>query len=44
MDIHEKTAIIRPKMAAPEIDDYDEIKLADIRGQIEIGSRVEYIL
>ena len=44
MDIHEKTAIIRPKMAAPEIDDYDEIKLADIRGTIEIGSQVEYTL
>ncbi len=45
MDIKEKTLIIRPEMAAPEIDDYDEIALEKIEKKYrEIGTKVEYIL
>jgi hypothetical protein len=39
-----KTLIVRPEMAAPEIDDYDEVLISDIIGDIEIGSKVEYTL
>lgn len=45
MDIHETSAIIRPEMAAPEVDDYDEVALSDITStDIEIGKYVEYTL
>ncbi len=44
MDIKENTVIVRPEMAAPEIDDYDEVPLSDITGNIEIGSKVNYTL
>ncbi|MBX9809288.1 MiaB/RimO family radical SAM methylthiotransferase [Candidatus Gracilibacteria bacterium] len=44
MDIKDTSAIIRPQMAAPEIDDYDEIALDKITGNIEIGSHVSYTL
>jgi hypothetical protein len=44
MDIKDTTVIIRPEMAAPEIDDYDEVLTSSIIGAIEIGSKVEYIL
>jgi ribosomal protein S12 methylthiotransferase len=44
MDIKTTTVIIRPEMAAPEIDDYDEVLLSDIVGNIEIGSKVSYTL
>jgi len=30
MDIKDTTIIVRPEMAAPEIDDYDEIKYENI--------------
>ena len=36
--------IIRPEMAAPEIDDYDEVLTSSIVGDIAIGSKVTYIL
>ncbi len=44
MDIRDTTVIIRPEMAAPEIDDYDEVLISDIVGTIEIGSKVIYTL
>lgn len=45
MDIKEKTLIVRPEMAAPEIDDYDEIPLEKIEKKYrEIGTKVEYTL
>jgi ribosomal protein S12 methylthiotransferase len=44
MDIKENTVIVRPEMAAPEIDDYDEVPLSDITGNIEIGSKMNYTL
>ena len=44
MDIKDTTVIIRPEMAAPEIDDYDEILISDIVGTIEIGSKITYTL
>ncbi len=44
MDIKDNTMIIRPEMAAPEIDDYDEISFSAIIGSLEIGSKVEYSL
>lgn len=36
--------IIRPELAAPEVDDYDEILISDIVGDIEIGSKITYAL
>ncbi len=45
MDIKDTTIIIRPEMAAPEIDDYDEIKIQQIpQSMREIGTKVEYTL
>ncbi len=45
MDIKEKTLIIRPEMAAPEIDDYDEISIEKISPkEREIGTKVEYTI
>ena len=44
MDIKDTTVIIRPEMAAPEIDDYDEVSTCIIEGEIEIGSFVTYML
>ncbi len=44
MDIKDSTIIIRPEMAAPEIDDYDEMLISDIIGTIEIWSKVVYHL
>jgi len=44
MEIHEKTAIVRPELHAPEVDEYDEIALTKIDGIIEIGSKVQYFL
>lgn len=32
MDIRENTIIIRPELAAPEVDDYDEVLRTDIEG------------
>lgn len=37
--------IIRPELAAPEVDDYDEVPMSDIVTQdIGIGSYIEYTL
>ncbi|MBC7503741.1 MiaB/RimO family radical SAM methylthiotransferase [Candidatus Gracilibacteria bacterium] len=44
MDIKDSTVIVRPEMAAPEIDDYDEVFTSSIIGATRIGSKVEYIL
>lgn len=45
MDIKDSTIIIRPEMAAPEIDDYDEIRIEKISPkEREIGQKVEYTL
>ena len=44
MDIKDTTVIIRPEMAAPEIDDYDEVLISSVIGTSRIGSKVEYIL
>lgn len=46
MDIAWKTIIIRPELAAPEVDDYDEVSLSDITDsrEMRIGSYVEYTL
>lgn len=44
MDVRDSTCIIRPELAAPEVDDYDEIAIKSIEGKTEIGSFVEYIL
>ena len=44
MDIKDTTVIIRPEMAAPEIDDYDEILTSSIVGDVAIGSKVTYTL
>ena len=44
MDIKDTLVIVRPEMAAPEIDDYDEVLTSSIVGDIAIGSKVTYIL
>jgi ribosomal protein S12 methylthiotransferase len=45
MDIKDSTIIVRPEMAAPEIDDYDEIEIKKIPQQMrEIGTKIEYTL
>ena len=44
MDIKATTMIIRPEMAAPEIDDYDEVLISDIIGATRIGSKITYTL
>ena len=45
MDIKWSSVIIRPELAAPEVDDYDEVPMSDIITQdIGIGSYVEYTL
>jgi ribosomal protein S12 methylthiotransferase len=45
MDITENTIIVRPEMAAPEIDDYDEIPLSSIAQQDRnIGTKIQYSL
>lgn len=46
MDIKDNTVIARPEMAAPEIDDYDEIKYENIlsKWENEIGKYIEYTL
>jgi hypothetical protein len=46
MNIEWKKVIIRPELAAPEVDDYDEVTLSDITNSrdIGIGSYVEYTL
>lgn len=44
MEVKEKTIIIRPEMHAPEVDEYDEVALKNIKtGKIEIGEKVQYI-
>jgi hypothetical protein len=45
MDIKSSSVIIRPELAAPEVDDYDEVPTGDIVTQdIGIGSYIEYTL
>ncbi len=45
MDIRENTIIIRPELAAPEVDDYDEVLRTDIEGgDISIWSYLTYTL
>ena len=46
MDIKDATLIIRPEMAAPEIDDYDEVPYEKVfsKWENEIGKYIEYTL
>ncbi|MDD5376907.1 MAG: MiaB/RimO family radical SAM methylthiotransferase [Candidatus Gracilibacteria bacterium] len=47
MDADEKRAIIRREIQAPEVDEYDEVKLSAIKGskpELEIGKFIEYKL
>lgn len=46
MDIHKKTIIIRPYIAAPEVDDYDEIPYENVlsKWEFEIGKYIKYML
>ncbi len=46
MEIQKKSVIIRPELAAPEVDEYDEIDLSHITSEspLEIGKYVQYIL
>jgi tRNA A37 methylthiotransferase MiaB len=47
MDFDEKKAIIRREIQAPEVDEYNEVKLSSIEGNsknIEIGQFVKYKL
>ena len=45
MEIKETRVIIRPELAAPEVDDYDEVDIWDVvTKDIKIGSYVEYTL
>ena len=45
MDIKDKTLIVRSEMAAPEIDDYDEISIEKISpNNREIGKKIEYVI
>ncbi len=45
MEVRETSAIIRPEMHAPEVDEYDEIPLANIETKFDdIGQRVTYAL
>ena len=45
MSLREKSVIIRPELAAPEVDEYDEVRRLDINaGDIAIGAYVEYTL
>ena len=45
MEIYEKSVIIRPELAAPEVDDYDEVNISDIvTTDLDIGKYVEYTL
>lgn len=44
MDIKDSTLIVRPEMAAPEIDDYDELPFEGVitTGEFHIGKYIEY--
>ncbi|NCP76891.1 radical SAM protein [bacterium] len=47
MDFDEKKAIIRREIQAPEVDEYDEVKISAIEGNVknlEIGQFVQYKL
>lgn len=44
MDIKWKSVIVRSELAAPEVDDYDEVPSKNIEWTIEIGSKVSYNL
>ena len=45
MEVREKSAIIRPEMHAPEVDEYDEIDFQNIETTVDdIGQRVTYTL
>lgn len=44
MEIREKTLILRPELAAPEVDEYDEVESIKVLENFEIGKRVQYIL
>ena len=46
MEIREKTLIIRPELAAPEVDEYDEVEIVKILTQwnAHIGKYIEYTL
>jgi hypothetical protein len=44
MEVKEKTVIIRPELHAPEVDEYDEVDMQNIEGDIEIGAKVRYTL
>ena len=44
MDIQDNSVIIRPELHAPEVDEYDEVNIEEVRGTIEIGNKIEYTL
>ena len=46
MEIQKKSIIIRPELAAPEVDEYDEVPLSSIASpeKREIGQYVQYKL
>ena len=44
MEVRAKTCIIRPELHAPEVDEYDEVKVENIEGEIEIWEKVSYML
>ncbi len=43
MDYNKKSVIIRRELRAPEIDEYDEIKINDL-WKVKIGSKINYFL
>ena len=44
MEIGESNIIIRPELAAPEVDEYDSIPKNTLSKDIEIGKYIDYIL
>jgi hypothetical protein len=44
MEIGESNVIIRPELAAPEVDEYDSITKNILPEDIEIGKYVDYML
>lgn len=45
MSVGKKTCVIRREIQAPEVDEYDEVKLSAIKSkELEIGKFVEYTL
>ena len=46
MEIQKKSLIVRPELAAPEVDEYDDIPLSRVVSQngLEIGTYIQYTL